>query len=392
MGRNIFLLFCFPLLLFAQKEQTVINIINGSFEGEPSCCKAPDGWRNCGHVTESPPDIQPALDNDDTPLFKVTKKAQNGNTYVGMVVRSNETNERIGQRLMSPLMAGTCYQFSIYLAKSERYLSGTKSNSVLLEEYITPVVLRVWGGEAYCNQKELLFETEAISNLDWKKFDLEIKPKFTHTFIELEAYYKTPVLFPYNGNLLVDNMSHIIAIPCPDTKEYAQYQKDKAAKEKNDKKHEVPVVNKQNNGGVANKSKEKETASSEKILKDLEIKKIKVGQTIKIEKLFFKADSTKFQSESMIVLDELFEFLDKNKSVRVEIGGHTNNIPSTNYCDNLSSERAKAVRDYLWQRGIDSSRILSRGYGKRNPIASNSTKEGRSLNQRVEIKILSIEG
>lgn len=95
---------------------------------------------------------------------------------------------------------------------------------------------------------------------------------------------------------------------------YAQYQKDKAAKDKIDKKHEVLVVNKQNNGGVANKSKEKETASSEKILKDLEIKKIKVGQTIKIEKLFFKADSTKFQSESIIVLDELFEFLIKIKT------------------------------------------------------------------------------
>lgn len=107
-------------------------------KGSQPAVKCQMGGGIQGHVTESPPDIQPALDNDDTPLFKVTKESTNGNTYVGMVVRSNETNERIGQRLMSPLMAGTCYQFSIYLAKSERYLSGTKSNSVLLEEYITP--------------------------------------------------------------------------------------------------------------------------------------------------------------------------------------------------------------------------------------------------------------
>ena len=124
----------------------------------------------------------------------------------------------------------------------------------------------------------------------------------------------------------------------------------------------------------------------------MEIKKIKVGQTIKIEKLYFKADSTNFNAESLPVLDELFDFLYKNRTVRVEVGGHTNNTPSTAYCDRLSSQRAKSVKDYLIGKGIDSTRITYKGYGKSNPIAGNSTKEGKQLNQRVEIKILSLEG
>ena len=395
MFRSFSIVVCFLILSNVITSQEQIFISNGSFEGEPNCCRTPEGWRNCGHVTETPPDIQPALNERNEPFFGITKKAYLGNTYVGMVVRSNETNERIGQKLLSPLIANTCYSFSIYLTKSEVYLSATQNNPQALEQYTTPVVLRVWGGEAYCNQKELLYETEAISNIEWKKYDIEFKPKFTHTYIELEAYYKTPVLFPYNGNVLLDNMSHIKVIPCPNTKEYAAYVKEKKAKDakelKEKKRDTVAIATKPIQNSVP-KSKNESTASNDKILKELEIKKIKVGQTIKIEKLYFKADSTNFNAESLPVLDELFDFLYKNRTVRVEVGGHTNNTPSTAYCDRLSSQRAKSVKDYLIGKGIDSTRITYKGYGKRNPIAGNSTKEGKQLNQRVEIKILSLEG
>ncbi len=59
-------------------------------------------------------------------------------------------------------------------------------------------------------------------------------------------------------------------------------------------------------------------------------------------------------------------------------------------CDRLSSARAASVADYLNDKGIDRGRIASKGYGKREPIATNSTVVGRRKNQRVELKVLEI--
>lgn len=128
-----------------------------------------------------------------------------------------------------------------------------------------------------------------------------------------------------------------------------------------------------------------------KILPELDIAKIKVGQTLQINNLFFQADSATITDISYEVLDEVFDFMDANKKVVIEIGGHTNNIPPDEYCDRLSTARAKAVADYLYKRGIETDRIDFKGYGKRFPIATNRSAAGRKKNQRVEIKILRLD-
>ncbi len=114
------------------------------------------------------------------------------------------------------------------------------------------------------------------------------------------------------------------------------------------------------------------------------------GQTMRLEKLYFKADSSSIEPSSLPTMDELFDFLKENGSVAIEIGGHTNNIPPHEFCDRLSEERAKAVADYLIGKGIDPRRVLYKGYGKRKPKFTNKTKDGRRKNQRVEVKVLSI--
>ena len=125
-----------------------------------------------------------------------------------------------------------------------------------------------------------------------------------------------------------------------------------------------------------------------KLMPDLDIAKIKVGQTLQLNKLYFEADSSTITDVSYEVLDEVYEFMSQNNSVFIEIGGHTNNIPPDDYCDRLSTARAKAVADFLYDLGITEDRIAFKGYGKRNPIASNNSASGRRKNQRVEIKIL----
>lgn len=127
-----------------------------------------------------------------------------------------------------------------------------------------------------------------------------------------------------------------------------------------------------------------------KQIPNLSASTLRQGQTVKLEKLFFDADSASITPQSLPTLEELFDFLTENGSVAIEIGGHTNNIPPHEFCDKLSTERAKAVADYLTAKGIDPRRVLYKGYGKRKPKFTNKTKEGRKKNQRVEVKVLSI--
>jgi len=72
-----------------------------------------------------------------------------------------------------------------------------------------------------------------------------------------------------------------------------------------------------------------------------------------------------------------------------EVGGHTDAIGSDSYNMRLSKQRAQAVVDYLVSQGVGRSNLTMVGYGERNPIATNDTDEGRSMNRRVEIKLLS---
>ncbi len=125
---------------------------------------------------------------------------------------------------------------------------------------------------------------------------------------------------------------------------------------------------------------------------DLNNKTMAAGQTIRINNLYFQADSTNFKTESQAVLKEVALFLQENNRITIEIGGHTNGIPEHEYCDNLSTARAKSVAKFLVAQGIPEQRVYFKGYGKRNPIATNSTSDGRKKNQRVEIKILKVEG
>lgn len=130
--------------------------------------------------------------------------------------------------------------------------------------------------------------------------------------------------------------------------------------------------------------------SKHKILKELDRSTLKEGQTIPIKNLYFQADTSRIDASSYPVLNEVYQFLSFNNDVVIELGGHTNGIPEHDYCDKLSNERARTVAEYLIEKGVASNNITYKGYGKRYPIASNETKNGRIQNQRVEIKILRI--
>ncbi|MEY3369171.1 MAG: hypothetical protein RI973_2326, partial [Bacteroidota bacterium] len=129
-----------------------------------------------------------------------------------------------------------------------------------------------------------------------------------------------------------------------------------------------------------------------RIIPELSAENLRDGEIIKLEKIYFQPDSTRMEPNSIPTVDELYVFLSENPGIVIEVGGHTNGIPPHEFCDKLSTARAKSVAQYLVDKGIPASRITYRGYGKRNPIASNATPEGRAKNQRVEITIVKVNG
>ncbi len=122
-------------------------------------------------------------------------------------------------------------------------------------------------------------------------------------------------------------------------------------------------------------------------MKDISLQPTDVGTVVTLKNVFFDFDKTELKPESFVELDRLVSYLQHN-SVRIEIGGHTDDQGSEDYNDRLSENRAKAVYDYLIQKGIPADRLTYKGYGKRMPVADNSTDEGRATNRRTEFKII----
>ncbi len=375
-----FLLFSFSTLK-GQSTDT-IKLFNPSFEDFPNNSIPPRGWTDCGFPNESPPDVQPGS-------FKVDKVAIDGNTYLGMVVRDNETYESVSQPLSGVLQAGQCYSFSVFLARSELYVSQSRTSD-RNANYTTPVKFKIYGGNDYCDRAEVLAETKEIVNYRWLKYQFKFHPKSNCTFITLEVFYRTPTLFPYNGNLLIDNASPIIRVPCDESKPLAKVEPEPSP-EKN-VISEVPQPKTKIKDPVATTKESTPPATKpSKVLDDISRSDIKKGDIIRVQSIYFESGSTDFTKSSFRSLSLLYKFLKENPDIKIEVGGHTNNRPEKDYADWLSEGRAKKVVDYLIRRGINRNRLTYKGYGKDLPIATNKTPEGRKLNQRVEIKIIDLD-
>jgi len=123
-------------------------------------------------------------------------------------------------------------------------------------------------------------------------------------------------------------------------------------------------------------------------LKDIPLKPIKKGEKIILYNIFYETDSYTLKPESQYELDKIVKFLNENKQVNIEISGHTDNIGTENYNQALSENRAISVVKYLTDHGINSSRLIYKGYGFSMPLNTNDTSEGRATNRRTELKIV----
>ena len=126
----------------------------------------------------------------------------------------------------------------------------------------------------------------------------------------------------------------------------------------------------------------------QEIDRDLIMVPLREGQIIPLREIYFEVNRAVLLPESHAELDRVVAMLAQRPDLVIEIGGHTNDRCDESFCNQLSERRAKRVARYLVSAGAESDQIKSLGYGKSQPIADNSTPEGRQKNQRVEFKIL----
>ncbi len=123
--------------------------------------------------------------------------------------------------------------------------------------------------------------------------------------------------------------------------------------------------------------------------KDIALLPIEKNASIVMKNIFFDVNKSELKPESQTELNKLIQFLNDNPTLKIEISGHTDN--SGKPADNLelSNNRAKAVVNYLISKKISPFRLLFKGYGETKPLGDNKTEEGRALNRRTEMKIIS---
>ncbi len=130
---------------------------------------------------------------------------------------------------------------------------------------------------------------------------------------------------------------------------------------------------------------------SRELEEDLEGAKIeRVGEGIKItfdSGILFDVNSSQLKTASKEEISKLAEILQKYEDTNVMFAGYTDNTGREEYNQQLSEKRAKAVAEYAAFVGVDANRMTITGYGENDPIADNSTVEGRAQNRRVEIAI-----
>lgn len=121
---------------------------------------------------------------------------------------------------------------------------------------------------------------------------------------------------------------------------------------------------------------------------DVSLIKVRIGKKVVLNNILFESGKSILTKGSYTELDRLYNILQENAKMTIEISGHTDKTGSETLNLNLSQARAKTVVDFLVQKGIDPSRLEYKGFGSLQPIDVNTTPAGRAKNRRVEFKIL----
>lgn len=144
-------------------------------------------------------------------------------------------------------------------------------------------------------------------------------------------------------------------------------------------------------GALIGHKMDKQKKELEKSVQGAKIESVNEGQAIKVtfdSGILFQTNSYALSSQSKTALTNFANNLKTNKDTNIQIIGYTDNTGNDNINVPLSQNRAKSVYDFLFSKGVSTSRMVFEGKGSDNPVADNSTASGRKENRRVEVYIL----
>lgn len=117
---------------------------------------------------------------------------------------------------------------------------------------------------------------------------------------------------------------------------------------------------------------------------------LRVDFTINLKGIRFERGNAIFLPEAFPELEVLYNLMTKKTNMRIELGGHTDNVGDKTLLFQLATDRIQKVKTYLISRGISQYRIETKAYGGTNPINTNNDEQSRRLNRRVEVTILQL--
>ncbi len=147
-------------------------------------------------------------------------------------------------------------------------------------------------------------------------------------------------------------------------------------------------------GALIGKKMDKQKKEIEQSVPDATVETVNDGEALKItfdSGILFATNSSTVSDASKSALRNFSTTLKENPDTYIKIIGHTDNTGRVDFNQTLSEKRAQSVYDYLMYQGVSNTRMTYEGKGIHDPIASNDSAEGRSLNRRVEIMIMANE-
>ncbi|HZY78168.1 MAG TPA: OmpA family protein [Cyclobacteriaceae bacterium] len=132
----------------------------------------------------------------------------------------------------------------------------------------------------------------------------------------------------------------------------------------------------------------KDLSGYQEVTKDLYLTPVEVGQTIRLNNIFFDTNKSDLKPESSQELDRVVTMISASSTMTLEVDGHTDNVGEDAYNLKLSQSRADAVVRYLTSKGVRAGALTSKGFGETRPLTSNQTDAGKAVNRRVEFTIM----
>jgi outer membrane protein OmpA-like peptidoglycan-associated protein/tetratricopeptide (TPR) repeat protein len=122
---------------------------------------------------------------------------------------------------------------------------------------------------------------------------------------------------------------------------------------------------------------------------DIPLQPLEANASVVLKNIFFDVNSFGLKPESQVELDNVIRLMKDNPTLKIQIGGHTDNVGKSADNLKLSNDRAQSVVNYLTANGIAAARLTFKGYGSTEPVTDNNSEEGRAKNRRTELKVIS---